>query len=64
MREQGNISIKKLADRFKVAMSFVQKVLKKVQETGDISPLAQGGSLPTKLTGRTVSDLSGNNRRE
>ena len=64
MREQENISIRKLAERFKVAKSFVQKLLKKTQETGDISPLAQGGSPPTKLTGRTISGFSGNNRRE
>jgi transposase len=49
VREQENISIRKLAERFKVAKSFVQKLLKRAQETGDISPLAQGGSPPTKL---------------
>ena len=64
MREQENISIRKLAERFKVAKSFVQKLLKSSQETGDISPLAPGGSPPTKLTGRIISDFSGNNRRE
>ena len=64
MREQENISLRKLAERFKVAKSFVQKLLKRAQETGDISPLAQGGSPPTELTGRTISDFSGNNRRE
>jgi transposase len=37
VREQENISIRKLAERFKVAKSFVQKLLKKAQETGDIS---------------------------
>jgi transposase len=56
VREQENISIRKLAERFKVANSFVQKLLKSSQETGDISPLAQRGSPPTKLTGRTISD--------
>ena len=49
VREQENISIRKLAERFNVAKSFVQKLLKKAQETGDISPLVQGGSPPTKL---------------
>ena len=49
MRQQENISIRKLAERFKVAKSFVQKLLKRFEETGDITPLAQGGSPPTKL---------------
>ena len=64
VREPENISIRKLAERFKVAKSFVQKLQKRFEETGDISPIAQGGSPPTKLTGRTISDFSGNNRRE
>jgi len=38
VREQENISIIKLAERFKVAKSFVQKLLKRYEETGDISP--------------------------
>ena len=48
MRQQENISIRKLAERFKVAKSFVQKSLKRFEETGDISSIAQGGSPPTK----------------
>ena len=63
VREQENISLRKLAERFKVAKSFVQKLLKISQETEDISPRDQGGGPPTKLTGRTISDFSGNNRR-
>ena len=31
VREQENISIRKLAERFKVAKSFVQKLLKKAK---------------------------------
>jgi len=30
---------KKLAERFGVAKSFVQKLIKKYQETGDVRPL-------------------------
>ena len=41
--------MRKLAERFGVAKSFVQKLIKKYQETGDIRPLAQGGSPPNKL---------------
>jgi transposase len=57
VREQENISIRKLAERFKVAKSFVQKLLKRAQETGDISPLAQGGSPPTKLKSEQLVTL-------
>lgn len=47
--EKENISIRKLAQRFQVAKSFIQKLLKQYRETGDISPKTQGGSPPTKL---------------
>ena len=57
MRQQENISITKLAERFKVAKSFVQKLLKRFEEIGDISPLAQGGSPPTKLNSEQLVTL-------
>ena len=57
MREQENISIRKLAERFKVAKSFVQKLLKRYEETGDISPIAQVGSPPTKLNSEQLVTL-------
>ncbi len=57
MRKQENISIIKLAERFKVANSFFQKLLKRAQETGDISPLAQRGSPPTKLNSEQLVTL-------
>lgn len=49
VHEQENISIRKLAQRFHVAKSFVQKLLKQYRETGDIKPRVQGGHPPTKL---------------
>jgi transposase len=49
VRQQENISIRKLAERFNVAKSFVQKLLNRFEETGDISPISQGGNPPTKL---------------
>jgi len=64
VRQQENISIRKLAERFNVAKSFVQKLLKRFEETGDISPIAQGGSPPTKLNCEQLVTKSGNNRRE
>ena len=42
-------SIRKLAERFDVAKSFIQKLLKQERETGDIRPKRQGGSPPPKL---------------
>ncbi|CBN57095.1 transposase [Kamptonema sp. PCC 6506] len=57
VREQENISIRKLAERFKVAKSFVQKLLKRAEQTGDISPLTQGGSPPTKLNSEQLVTL-------
>ena len=47
--EKERISIRELAKRFNVAKSFIQKLLKQYQETGDIRPRPQGGSPPSKL---------------
>ena len=49
--EQGNTSIRKLAARFDVSKSFVERLLKRKQITGDIQPLRQGGSLKSELNG-------------
>jgi transposase len=64
VRQQENISIRKLAERFKVPKSFVQKLLKRFEETGDISFIAQGGSPSTKLNREQLVTKSGNNIRE
>ncbi|VEP14005.1 transposase [Hyella patelloides LEGE 07179] len=55
--ETEDISIRKLAQRFQVAKSFIQKLLKQYQETKDISPKIQGGSPPTKLQGEQLIAL-------
>lgn len=47
--EQEEISIRNLAQRFKVAKSFVQKLIKQYRETGKLSPKKSGGSPPRKL---------------
>jgi transposase len=47
--ENENISLRKLAQRFRVAKSFLQKLLKQYRTTGDLSPQTQGGSPPSKL---------------
>ena len=55
--EQENISIRKLAQRFQVAKSFIQKLLKQYRETGNINPQVQGGHPPIKLQGEQLITL-------
>ena len=55
--EQENISIRKLAQRFQVAKSFIQKLLKQYRETGDINPRVQGGHPTIKLQGEQLITL-------
>lgn len=44
------ISIAKLAKRFGVAKSFVQKIIKQWRETGDLSPRKPSGGQQLKLS--------------
>lgn len=55
--EQEKTSIRKVAERFCVAKSFVQKLLKQAQKTGDISPKRQGGNSPAKVQGDALVTL-------
>jgi transposase len=57
VHEKENISIRSLAQRFCVAKSFIQKLLKQYKETGDIHPHLQGGSPEPKLKGEQLIDL-------
>jgi transposase len=43
------VSVRKLAKRFGVATSFVEKLLKRLRETGDILPRPHGGGPQPKL---------------
>ena len=43
------VSVRKLAKRFGVAKSFVEKLLKRLRETGDILPKPHGGGPQPKL---------------
>ena len=56
--EQEKNSIRKLAERFRVARSFVQKLLKQYKETGDIKPKRQGGNSPPKVQGEDMVTLT------
>ena len=42
-------SIRQVAQRFKVAKSFVQKLLKRYQQEGTLAPKRQGGGFAAKL---------------
>ena len=57
VHEQEGISIRKLAERFCVAKSFIQKIVKQYKETGDICPQPQGGSHKPKLNQEQLIDL-------
>ena len=57
VHENENISIRKLAERFCVAKSFIQKLLKQYRETGDITPQTQGGSPAPKINGEHLITL-------
>jgi transposase len=57
VHEKEGISIRKLAERFCVAKSFIQKIVKQYKETGDISPQPQGGSPKPKLNQEQLIDL-------
>jgi len=46
---EGNISQRQVAQQFRVALSFVQKLLKQQRETGSIAPKKRTEQTPTKL---------------
>ncbi|NEO96639.1 MAG: transposase [Moorea sp. SIO3G5] len=54
---QGNISQRKLAQQFNVALSFVQKLLKQYRETGNIAPKVRTKQTPIKLTPEQLAIL-------
>ncbi len=56
--EQETISIRNLAQRFRVAKSFVQKLLKQYQQTGDIKPKRQGGNSQPLVQGADLVTLT------
>ncbi|MGB7444710.1 MAG: transposase [Coleofasciculaceae cyanobacterium] len=49
--EEGNTSVRKVASRFKVSKSFVQKLLLMKKTQGHVQPKQQGGSLKSQLDG-------------
>lgn len=47
---EGNISQRQLAERFRVALSFVETLLKQHRQTGSIAPKVRTEQTPTKLS--------------
>lgn len=47
--EQGNTSVRKVASRFDVTKSFVQKLLEMKETEGHVEPRKQGGGMKSEL---------------
>jgi transposase len=52
--QEEKISQAKLAMRFRVALSFVEKIIKQWRETGDVSPKPHGGGQKLKMSGEQI----------
>ena len=52
---EGNISQRQLAKQFRVALSFIEKLLKRHRETGTIAPKKRTEQTPTKLNSEQLS---------
>ena len=55
---EGGVSQRQLAKRFRVALSFIEKLLKQYRETGSIAPKVRTSQTPTKLSEEELSVLS------
>jgi transposase len=53
----GDISQRQLAKRFRVALSFIEKLLKQYRETGSIAPKVRIQQTPTKLNSEQLATL-------
>ena len=54
---EGNVSQRQLARQFRVALSFIQKLIKQYKETGNIAPKVRRKQTPTKLTDEQLQVL-------
>jgi transposase len=54
---EGNLSQRQLAQQFRVALSFVEKLLKQHRETGNIAPKKRLNQTPTKLNDEQLKVL-------
>ena len=54
---EGTLSQRQLAKQFRVALSFVEKLLKQHRETGNIAPKKRMNQTPTKLNDEQLQVL-------
>lgn len=54
---EGKISQRQLAKQFRVALSFIEKLLKQHRETGTIAPKVRTKQTPTKLNAEQLTVL-------
>lgn len=52
---EGNVSQRQMAKQFRVALSFIEKLLKQHRETGNIAPLVRTAQTPTKLNSQQLT---------
>lgn len=55
--QEGNISQRELARQFRVAVSFVETLLKRYRQTGSVEPKIRTEQTPTKLNGEQLRVL-------
>ena len=55
--KEGNVSQRQLARQFRVALSFIQKLIKQYKETGNIAPKVRTKQTPTKLSDEQLQVL-------
>lgn len=51
---EGNLSQRQLAQQFRVALSFIQKLLKQYRQTGNIAPKVRTQQTPLKLSSKEL----------
>jgi transposase len=54
----GGISQRQLSERFRVTLSFIEKLLKQHRDTGSIAPKVRTQQTPTKLTSAQLETLA------
>lgn len=55
--QAGGISQRQLSERFRVTLSFIEKLLKQYRDTGSIAPKVRTQQTPIKLTSAQLETL-------
>ena len=56
--QAGGISQRQLSERFRVTLSFIEKLLKQYRDTGSLAPKVRQQQTPTKLTSTQLETLA------